>query len=116
MHGLVGKEQNTNKRGAYMSNEGFDVDEYEKGTEYAPLPLEGLIYYLKHGREIEFSYQGQSYFIGHSREGRTVWIDQTAVSKTFEKNFEEHLSEIFLKSKSLADIFRDEEGVIESIL
>ncbi|WP_225743268.1 hypothetical protein [Marinilactibacillus sp. Marseille-P9653] len=99
-----------------MSNEGFDVDEYEKGTEYAPLPLEGLIYYLKHGREIEFSYQGQSYFIGHSREGRTVWIDQTAVSKTFEKNFEEHLSEIFLKSKSLADIFRDEEGVIESIL
>lgn len=91
------------------------INDYEKGLPNPSISLEDLIDYIKHGREIEFSYQGQSYFIDHSREGRTVWSEKTAVSKTFEKDFEEHLSEIILKDKSIADIFRNKEGIIEFI-
>ncbi len=92
------------------------MNDYEKELPNPTISLEDLIDYIKHGREIEFSYQGQSYFIGNGPEGRTVWIDQTAVSQTFEKDFEEHLSEIILQDKSIADIFRNKEGIIVTIL
>ncbi|MEC6748578.1 hypothetical protein VXN63_08460 [Marinilactibacillus sp. XAAS-LB27] len=99
-----------------MNEEEFDEEKFEKewGNEPTPLPLNGLIYYLEYGREIEFSYRGQSYFIDHSsKEGRTVWIDQTAVSEAYNDDFIENLDKIFLQGKSLTDIFRDEEGLIE---
>ncbi len=93
------------------------MNDYEKELPNPTISLEDLIDYIKHGREIEFSYQGQSYFIDHSsKEGRTVWIDQTAVSRTYKKDFEEHLSEIILQDKSIADIFRNREGIIVTIL
>ena len=99
-----------------MNVEKFDRDKFEKEwatTASPPLPLDGLIFYLKEGREIDFNYQGQSYFINHSRKGRTVWIGRTAVSETYDDNFIENLDKIFLQGKSLTDIFRDEEGLIE---
>lgn len=92
------------------------MNDYEKELPNPTISLEDLIDYIKHGREIEFSYRGQSYFIDHGRKGRAVWIDQTAVSETYDDNFIENLDNIFLQGKSLTDIFRNKEGIIVTIL
>ncbi|KIL53483.1 hypothetical protein KP77_04590 [Jeotgalibacillus alimentarius] len=42
-----------------------------------------FLFYLKQGREIEFDYQGATYFISHYAEGRALWVGELQLSDYF---------------------------------
>lgn len=89
-----------------------EFDDIPAGT---PLEFEHLVFYLRQGREIEFTYNGEEYFISNSKEGRTLWKGTIQMSEYFEVNDSEALKNIKIKNKSLVEIFKNHEGIVQTV-
>ncbi|WP_028274914.1 hypothetical protein [Atopococcus tabaci] len=89
-----------------------EFDDIPAGT---PLEFDHLVFYLRQGREIEFIYDGEEYFISNSKEGRALWKETIQLSDYFEIDDLEALSNIKIKNKNLADIFKNSEGIVQTV-
>lgn len=78
-----------------------------------------LVFYLKQGREIEFKYNGEDYFISHGPEGRALWQEKEQLSDFFNIDDDENLivilNRIEIKNKSLINIFQNNEASFGTI-
>lgn len=73
-----------------------------------------LLAHIKQGREIEFLYQGQEYFISKSIEGRALWNGKTQLSQIY-KDDDDALNFIEVNGKKLKDLFKESKVVIQTI-
>ncbi|MFC6463638.1 hypothetical protein ACFP65_01280 [Marinilactibacillus sp. GCM10026970] len=78
--------------------------------------LDTLIHYLKKGREIEFYYSETLYFLdSDSPDQHTLWEKTTQIGEAFTDVTEENLSKLFIKGKSIANIFKGGEARVSTI-
>ncbi|TDM15328.1 hypothetical protein [Macrococcus bovicus] len=71
-----------------------------------PIEYNHFLYYLETGREVEFLYDNQIYFISNQGEGRTLWHDGKQISKFFKDN-QIFINEVKIDDLSLREIFSD---------
>ncbi|PIC97816.1 hypothetical protein [Sporosarcina sp. P29] len=76
---------------------------------------EHFVFYLEQGREIEFVYQKQEYFISHSLEGRAMWIGQKRVSEYFNDLNQYIIDYVKIDGITLADLIKRKEIKITTV-
>ncbi|RPJ93920.1 hypothetical protein CW357_18150 [Rummeliibacillus sp. TYF005] len=77
---------------------------------------EVLIFFLKQGREIEFTYNGKEYFIPNHKEGRVLLNeegDNLNNLNPYIKNPEEFVIKATINGLTLKEIFQNQNDKIE---
>lgn len=92
-----------------MKNEHVDV---RAGSS---IGVEQLMFYLEQGREIEFMYKGEEYFIAHSKEGRSLWKGNQRISADFESTQLTDFIDVSIHNRSIKDVFASKQRLIQTI-
>ncbi|TYS67793.1 hypothetical protein FZC76_14630 [Sutcliffiella horikoshii] len=94
------------------------MDNHEK---FADVPAgetisyEHFIYYLQQGREIEFTYKGQLYFIDNALKGRALWRSHTQLSEYSTGGNHALLESFKINGVSLAALIKSKKLIISTI-
>ncbi|MGD6777999.1 hypothetical protein [Sutcliffiella horikoshii] len=79
------------------------------------ISYEHFIYYLEQGREIEFSYLDELYFIDNAKKGRALWLGQTLLSGYCVGDCIFWLDSLKINGERLADLLKSQEIKISTI-
>lgn len=76
-----------------------------------------VLAYVESGREIEFEYQGNEYFMSYSGdEGRQLLSNSQEISKSFGDDHTNFFYQAKIGDKTLYDIFKNKEAEVTGIL
>ncbi|MEA3318587.1 MAG: hypothetical protein U9Q88_01075 [Bacillota bacterium] len=79
------------------------------------ISYEHFIYYLEQGREIEFTYKEQLYFIDNARKGRALWRGHTQLSEYSTGGNHVLLESTKINGDSLAALIKNKKLIISTI-
>lgn len=74
---------------------------------------EVFLFFLKQGREIEFTYNGEEYFIPNHKKGRVLLNEEGDHSNHYIENMEEFVSNAKIDGLTLKEIFQNQNDKIE---
>lgn len=89
-------------------------DKYDKLDIFHAVTFDHFLHLLYTGREIEFVYQNEVYFIGNFEEGRVVCYPNGTYSEAH-KDAMTMLEEVNIKNRSLRNIFEQEDYLLETV-
>ncbi|WP_017471966.1 hypothetical protein [Amphibacillus jilinensis] len=84
-----------------MNNKNQNFDELPTGE---IISYEHFLYQLDTGREIEFSYNNQEYFIAHDKKGRVLWKGKNRLSEYYDDKNETFLSSVQIEGVTLKEL------------
>ncbi|WP_128755896.1 hypothetical protein [Bacillus sp. LL01] len=89
--------------------------EYANVPEGDTISYDQFVYYLEQGREIEFIYKDQLYFIDNAKKGRALWRGQTQLSDYSVGDGGTLLGSFKINRDSLGDLIKNKKLRISTI-
>ncbi|MGY3717330.1 hypothetical protein ACWE42_17600 [Sutcliffiella cohnii] len=79
------------------------------------ISYEHLLFYLEQGREIEFVYNGNEYFISNSSEGRAIWDGKARISSGISNNYITLIESTNIEGIPLIDLIKQNQINITTV-